>query len=410
MAFQKAGGATSSGQYQDDVRVVKKDSGFIYIGNKLTKKEKGEKEKKTEIRMLPYVDAEGTVWDPLNPEGDVEQVEESLGVPFFRAELLQFFKGGMHILLSSVKAEDKQGQPIAGLSPWTKFMNRMNFKLKEVENLKKAPDGCIEPEIAHWSAMQARDFRRPQTLWFIQALALEIDGEKAVTKGKLQPQGPGVFAIPSYIEVRTPFLTELLGKVDDGEPLSPTNNQFGDFYTPENGSTICLRRQDLNDNTTYSLKLGGRALPLTVEQIRKLVKPWDEILDVQYVEDSIQEIANLMEPRMVAYAFRNSQYAKYCQELGIDMSLADGVIEAEVEIVKGNRIRTAEEVRKHLGMEKAPAKSKFEEINEPSDDKTPFDIPEGDDIPFEDNDAAGGKDNYQEALKQMGDEPLEIEV
>jgi len=336
-------------------RVLKPDSGYTYITNKIKAKDKlGDGENQiTEIRMLPYIE-EGIMYDPLDPDGSSDAIYDSLGLPFCNVELLSYFNNGMNTLVSSIKPEDKQGNPINDSSPWYKFMSRMRFKVGEVHK-NKSRGGCIEPAIKHWANFKENVFSRPQKVFLIQCLAQVVNGKKIMKDGKPSVLGPAVFAIPRYIYAKTQFFQKLLTKEDpmDAGPLTPQTCAVGDFYSPEKGCWMQLSRGEVDGNTSYELSVTRREMPLKIEQVEKMVKPWDSIIDVLYVEDSIKEIADRFEPRMLAYAFRNTFYEPYVAELGIDMSLADDVIEADREIMlqDSTKVRSKEEVNKLLNIE-----------------------------------------------------------
>lgn len=397
MAFKSAKNFGS--KFVNVVRVVNKDSNFLYIPNKLSKSQEGEEDNKTEIRMLPYIDGTGEVWDPLHPEGTVKEMDDSLGIAFCKAELLQFFKGGMYTLLTTVKDEDREGNPVNGPTPWSKFMRRMDFKMAEVKSQLKQ-GGEIEPGIKHWAGIKDGTFSRPQELYFIQCLAKKINGDVKMKDGKPVPVGPAVFAIPRYIQTKTEFFSQMLSIDDDapeGAELSPETCVLGDFYSLEQGKPLRLSRIDQDSNTIYSMSLGKKAWPLKTENVKKMVCPWDEILDVQSVEDSIKEISKLFEPRMLAYAFRNSTLAPYLKEVGIDVDIANDIIEAEVAIVKGERKRSKEEIHKYLGTQENSSESSSEKEKGYTEKD---DIQYTPDLGTDDEET---ENRYQEALGDIGE-------
>lgn len=395
------------------IRVTKKDSGFKYIPNKLSKPGEDGKDKKTEIRMLPFVDADtGEIFDPLHPQGNPNNIRDSLGVAFIRAELLQFFKSGMHTFLTSVYEEDKEGNPIKESTPWYVFMNRMRFKIAEITNQLKQ-GGKIEPGIEHWGRFRESNFARPQYLYFIQVLAKRINGEVKKSNGKITPIGPGVFAIPRYIQTRTTFFNDMLSVDDEDEgrvELSPQTCKLGDFYTLEHGRPLRMSRLDQEGNTSYAMELSKKEWPLKVEDLPKLTAPWEEVLAIQYVEDQLAEIKKLMEPKMLAYAFRNSMYAPYINKMGIDIDIAKEIIEAEVPIVTGKRVRSNAEINEYFkkvgSSQTVKTENKTAEVSQDINDAVDVNMDElNSNVNMDDDD--GSVDRYQENMGQLNELNLE---
>ena len=392
----------TSGNNRGVSRVTKKDSGFQYITNKL-KPTDDNPSPTTVVRMLPYVDSDGDIYPALNPEGSPKKIEESLGIPFSQTEVVNFYKGGLYTLISEVKEEDKEGNPVnSHLSPWSSFMNRMSFKRKEICKQLEV-GGAVEPSASHWANLFESTFSNPQNLWFIQVLASKIDGHMKKQNGEIVPTGPGVFAIPMGIMNKTDFFDKMLTKKDkapEEEGLKPENCKLGDFYNPETGRPIELSRIDRDGNTTYSMSLLEDPWPVPADKLRELVRDWDEIFDILYVEDSMKEIASIMEPKMVAYAFRGKNYySKYLSSIGIDPSIADDILEPSRDTFYGNKIRREDELPGNSG--KSSGKSQKKSTEKPEEKSS-------EDTPDEEEEEKGSvntenNDRYQQELEKLQD-------
>jgi hypothetical protein len=337
MAFKPAKKFTSSSNMIDDNRILKPDSGFTIIPGYLKDKNS------TVIRMLPALDENGNEDITLNPEGSSDCIEEALGQAFVSLEICSFFKGGRHTFISSILPEDRNGNAApGGDSPARKFMRRIRYKLWEQTTRKSKGHKLDVPE--HWLAWYEKDIvNEPLVQYAIQCSAREINGEVR-TDMKKKPVWvyPSIFLIPSSaFKTFGPKITE---RRDPTKPLSLQNNRFGDFCSVKGGHMLRLvkyqnpQSKSTKGGTVYDLLLDDPC-PMELENVKSIVKPWDEILNIPTVEDVIEILMNTFEPMALDYAYRNTPYQKY-----LDPSIIGLAADME-EAVKPDQIRNMESAR-----------------------------------------------------------------
>lgn len=294
--------------FQADINVVQEDSGYIWIENRLKSGDV-----LTEIRVLPVLDERGEEYPALAPDGSKDSPESTLGAPFALVELASIFDGKSHVFLSSIQGEDREGNPVpAAQSPTMSFMRRLGYKVYEQGIVRSAGLDTDIPE-TWFTWREERILSNPQQVYLIRAVAMTING---VAQGS---NCLGVFAIPKSAEEQ--FIQNLCTKIDISEPLSLTNNELGDICSCEGGRTLRLKRYDSKaangedrGKTTYAILL-GKHLPLSPENVQHVIKPWEEILTIPTVEDSIERLLGMYGNVAVDFAFRKTNaFYKYVPE------------------------------------------------------------------------------------------------
>jgi hypothetical protein len=393
MAFKPVKKFTSNKQSYEDVRILLPESGATLVSAYLKDKNN------TVIRMLPAFDENGKEEVTLNPDGSSDAKEEALGQAFVSLEICNFYKGGRHSFISNVKEEDREGRPApGGQSPAHKFMRRLRYKLWEQITKKERGYKLDVPE--HWLAWHENNIvTDPQVQYAVQCMAKEINGEIRLNmKKEAEWIAPAVFLIPSSaFKTFSPKITE---RRDPNKPLSLTNNRFGDFCSCSGGHLLRLvkyvtkvGKQGMGSGTVYDLLLDDPC-PLDVETAAQYVRPWEEILNIPTVEDTIEILANCFEPVALDFAFRGTPYHRYLDATyaGLADTIAEALKPEEIKGMPVNR-RTAPMA---AAKPKAPVVEPVEEdnLNFDSDDT---DNPAEEMVEPSDMD----KDKYAQHLKNL---------
>lgn len=315
------------GDFTYENRITK--DGVLWVPPKLTKEDEGEKPHKTEIRLFPPVEDDGTLCLPLNPEATADMpLREKLAPVFLNTEIAHSLgglqgRGRTLNMITSVTTSEEDGEDIpGGWTPAKEFVIRMRSKIMEQSRRKKAgldidvPEEWLEYEYGgtnrDWSFTLMRapqgggidnetGAKRPEA-YLVQCLALTVDGaaKKNPETGKLRMQGPAVFQIP--MSALSQFFGSLTTKLDDDQPLSSDNNQLGDIFSLEDGRSIVLTKLD---DKHYGIQLGPKR-PLTLEAVQKFYRDdWNELVHLPTVEESIRMLHEAFDdPRMIDYALR----------------------------------------------------------------------------------------------------------
>jgi hypothetical protein len=271
--------------------------------------------KATVFRMLPSFDENGHEELALNPEGHPKAIETSLGQCFYVAEVASIIKNGRYTFITNVLPYDREGNPVNNYkSPYMTFSRVVGYKLWEQENKRNKGHVTDVPE--HWLSWEVRKvLPHPQSTYFAQCMVKELNGEiRKDMKGNPEWITPAVISIPRSAE--TVFIQQILAKDDPDQPLSTTNNTFGDFCSCANGRLLRLNKfkQASNKNadggTTYKLS-PSQVLPLDPADAVQMVRPWDDIMVTPTVEDQMEILCNIFEPATIDLAFRRTGYYKY---------------------------------------------------------------------------------------------------
>lgn len=317
MAFQaaKVYGGKKQVEKNDQFLIVKPDSGWKYIDSYL--KEGNE----TVIRALPSFDEYGKEAVALNPDGDPKNIIGSISPVFCQVPVVRWYKNGNHVLIGAIQKVDSQGNEVDfRTDPQTKFAERLCYKIfyEQCRVAKGLAPACP----SHWLNWKGSIINRPETRYLVQCVAKTINGEtKKSADGKLELQPYHVFSIPP--SAATQFFQDLLTRDNPDEPLSMSNNRFGDFCSCAGGHWVRLVKyttkkpdapKEDRGKTEYKLSKTNQAYALTEETAKRLVLPWDDILYIPTVNEVMEMLLESFEPAALAFAFRNSPFMDYIPE------------------------------------------------------------------------------------------------
>ena len=291
----------------------------------------------TRFRIIPYWDEEIGVVDPLNPEG--YPVKEGKSKPTWYdwrkavsdwalVENVASFSTGNTYYQVSMYPSDKDR---AGGTPpfdnfWRAFIQGMTELIdKEKKNLQQGLDSRLpEAWLNLWESTEGRRlFRWPQCRVFLQVLVKTVDNkgmEGEYTNHKLD--GPGVLILPA--EASKSFLKDIVHQEDKDQPLGPKNNRLGDFYTPDKGKMLKLKRSDSGGENTfpsYGVQLDSEPCVLGEKMIREMYRPWEDILDIRTPEDHMEWFLRVVDPDMVGAALTGTRWERYLPDTVRDRAL-----------------------------------------------------------------------------------------
>ena len=434
----KSGQSGTRGQNTEFKRVnrIVKDK-VIWVPPYLSKPKEGDDQVRTELRLFPPV-VDGEVWGVLNPDTTEEMpLRSRLSDIFLDIEMVQR-AGGLggkgietDMITSVLKTDEGTEAPKSFYTPYREFVWRLRTKIEE--QFTRAKAGLPQDIPRHWFKYRDQGGFKPGVkfgrmpypqgrgntdkdtgekrpdLYMVQCLALHINGtSRKDDKGKVRWQGPCIFVIPA--SAAADFFDRLTSRKNEDEPLGPKNNDFGDCISLKDGCTIKLKK--LQDNK-YVLRT-GREIKVSKEMVERVYRPWDELINIPTVEDSIKWIAEAYgDPAMVDYAFRevddNPKCGRWYEWVPEEWKgLADNIAEplskeALQELIKTNQ-----------GSGKTKAKAPVDDDDDDLDmgdnvgedlDDIPFDSDgEGDapeDVDFSDAPDGVDPDRYKNSLKEM---------
>ena len=313
--FKPAANCTSKISYRNDNRLLETDSDYELIENYLKSDDDC-----TIFRMLPSFDENGSEELALNPAGG-DDIQDIVGNCFCILEVCDIWKNGKTTFVSSIQPQDREGNSTpSGWSPAMWFMRRLGYKIY-AQSMKDQRGQALDIP-RHWIKWNQGTISKPQDMFVVQGMAKQING---VVRKNLKKQVdwvfPAIFVIPKSAEAE--FMTDITKPKDQSEPLSESNNFFGDFCSCDAGHMLRLARytninkasenKKQRKKTTYSLKLDD-SMPLTSEQVYGSMKPWSEIIHIPTVEETIEILMDLFEPTAVDFGLRNTPFDRYIPE------------------------------------------------------------------------------------------------
>jgi hypothetical protein len=173
----------------------------------------------------------------------------------------------------------------------------------------------------------------------VQCIASEVNGRKIEDNNKKPTWlAPCILAIPR--SAQDLFVTDITSRADNDQELSLSNNLFGDFCGWQNGSVLLLRKVagDEGSNNSYNIRK-LQEYPLTPDYARKIWQPWDDVLWLPKVEDTIEWCIETFDAKAVDYALRETNYADYIPEehrgCSSDIAEAENVKELKARLAAG---------------------------------------------------------------------------
>jgi hypothetical protein len=275
----------------------------------------------TRFRILPALDMEsGEELLAMNPEAVITEdtpFEEIFSDTLLLVEVADGIGTTASTFISSV-THDRAGNAIQERwSPTKVVCRKLSFKLQEAALLKGAGRPTDVPDAwGQWykdSRRLQRLTKAPSDLILMQVMAYEINGEIKKNAQTEEPEWvtPAVLPIPRSAQAN--FLTDLKTKERSDEDLSPGNNIFGDFCTCAAGSILMLRKiaaSGESDRNSYNIRKLS-AMPLDINMVKENWKPWDEVVRLPTVEDTIEWLIEAFDGAAVAYALRGGAYESY---------------------------------------------------------------------------------------------------
>ena len=197
--------AANSGNRLELNTVVEPDSGYIWIEGRLTP------DNITELRILPTINDLGEEDLQLNPEGNKDDVFNTLGPAFGVIEVASFYNNGRYTYISSIQDMDESGNPAPrGKSPTLRMADRIGYKTwTQLEMRKRGLDTDIPEDWYEWRSR--RMLSKPQSMFLTRAIPIIVNGER-VTGSDIV----GVFALPKSAEQM--FIQDICSRMDTDQP------------------------------------------------------------------------------------------------------------------------------------------------------------------------------------------------
>lgn len=320
MAYRVA--TTVSGEERGEVKfrqfVLKPDCGREWIPNRVTKGV-------TQIRFIPGVDPatnqilpgvvpQAAPADPTNLDLWLDCLDDTFAV----VPLAEPYINGLVTFIASVVNDDPN---LPAQSPIERLTSRLSYKLWEQEEKRKKGHPVDVP--VHWLQWRFRGvIPRPTNCVLAQVLVYAIDGKPVENAPK-----PGVMAIPrSALQT---WLTSLL------HPGLGSGTEY--WLSPANGHIVQLYKVQQNNKTQYVLSLSNTPAPLPEDDVRRLWRPWSEILYIPTPAEQIEQLLEIYEPKAVGFALRGSDFGP-----GFESLLPDEIVRAAADIAEP---LSADEVR-----------------------------------------------------------------
>lgn len=325
MAFKSAtqyGGTPQGGRdfTSEDVILTPKakESGYRVINTRLK-----DPKHRTTLRMIPSFDENGNVEEALNPEYEPGarigtlvgpftislEVAEGLGIPHSKT------------MITSVRGDNAGNPPREAHSPANKVVYAVKWKIREMQkrlelgetraSLKKAgqPVEWLKYTKGNWPFSNLKD---PQPRWFVQGLCSEWDGHVFRDKATNLVQAKAKFVLMFSNKLFRTFAGHI-GQADDPtKPLSLENNGFGDFLSPEHGRPVRItkavtRNEKDQEEINYGIRITRDELPIPAQQLCKIWAPWNDLLYIPTIEESIEHLIECLGPDMVDFGLKGSE-------------------------------------------------------------------------------------------------------
>jgi len=293
--------------------ILQEDSGYVWLQNWLT-----DLSNVTRFRILPAME-EGQELTPLNPEATSETpLQEIIGEVFYVAEIVNMLGSKRLTYISAANADAAGEAPPGDWSPTRVTVHNLRKKIEEQIKRKGRHLPTDIPKA--WFSLAEGKFPfsalpYPNELFLVQCMAIEVNGHtrKNLQTNAIEWIAPAVLALPS--SATTHFLDAIKTRAAEG-PLSTENNLFGDFCTCKGGHLLQLKKmtkkaqKTSGGSFTYDL-YKQQQLPLDAAKAAAMWKPWEDILRVPTVEQTIQWLLTALGPEALDFGLRGTPYENY---------------------------------------------------------------------------------------------------
>lgn len=263
MAFYKATGTSS----------LKNDNDFILKPECRHWRYSLNKEGATEIRVVPAIDP--TTGQPealIDPSRGSDMFQQLTNAIAFVDVVTFLGPGSAHMICPTYEGE-RQG-------PVQYFIGTIQSAVKN------DPKGCDDKWLS-WCGMgpNKKDvMSNPSSVALLQGYLYTHKGAACTDRdGNPGPKSPVVLQLNRSA---TKELCDKLGKaLDPNGQWGSDNNAMGDFVHPQNGRILCFTPYQhvhmTRTQTWYHAEIGSAVIPLTMDDIMSVWKPWDEVINWQ---------------------------------------------------------------------------------------------------------------------------------
>lgn len=272
----------------------------------------------TRLRFLPSFEDNGQELDALIPGGDKTIPDTCLGDAFVKEQVCSTFKNNVRALtITSLAVRDRKGNPIPLAKQTVADSIVKSFNWMCFSSSIRVQRGYAATVPEQWADMHKRKVTNeepPKTALLVRCLAFQIDDQVKYDENKRMSSTLGVFHIPA--SALGGFYENILKRRDQKLGFIPSNIPAqSDFFSCKAGYSLDLtktqkRGKDNSVSASYSLT-SFEQTPLPAEEVFKLYKPWEQIIQYPTVEDQIEFFLELLGPEAVDFGLRESPYASY---------------------------------------------------------------------------------------------------
>jgi len=228
------------------------------------------KEGATEIRVVPVLNPDGTTEALIDKNRGNDVFSQVTNALAFYDVVTFLGPGKVHMVCPMVEGES--------VGPVQTLINTIK------NATKNDPKGCDDNWLS-WCGMgpYSKDvMSKPASTLMLQGYLYMHKGVVQVDKeGKQSPRYPVVLQVGRSASNE---LCDKLTKVaNPNAEWGSMNNLLGDFIDPQNGRTLLFTpyQKNYNNNiqTWYHADLGQAAIPLSMDDIAAVWKPWDDVID-----------------------------------------------------------------------------------------------------------------------------------
>ena len=365
-------------------------------------------DKQTEFRIIPSVDEDGNIEVPLNPQYEHGAAVGTLvGGWAYNIEIVSGL-GSPHssTFVTAISGDANGDMPQERHTPTNNILYKVKWKIREMQ-VRKRKGLSMEGQPKDWLRYAAGKYPLmslpdPKKAWLVQGLCRKLDGQ-VFRNSEKKPQ-----LMPGFVLMFGGTLFENMAdsigmRFDNDKPLTADSCGFGDFISTAGGHTVVFSKFAKKDpqnperkaKTTYKVQRSPQGhVPMTDQHIQKFFVPWDKIIHIPTVEQSIEMLIKVLGPEMVDFGLKGTKYEDYLEanvsgaSAGIPETVNTKELENAVPAQQAAPIAAPTHAPGHPAHTEAPAVSGGYEVPDVAGDSlggldgvaTPPDFPEaGDD-------------------------------
>ena len=229
------------------------------------------KEGATEIRVVPAIDPNTGAPEALIDDSRGTEMYEKLTNAMAFVDIVTFLGPGKAHMICPIIEGEQQGP--------------VQYFISAIQNAVKNDPKGADVTWLQWCGMQGgKDvMSTPSSVVLLQGFLYTHKGSACTDRdGNPGPKSPVVLQLNRSA---TKELCDKLGKpADPNGAWGSKNNMLGDFVDPQTGRILCFtpyQTTHMNRTQTwYHADCGQAVIPLTMDDILSVWKPWDQVLNL----------------------------------------------------------------------------------------------------------------------------------